>query len=79
MWYTYCTNMCRTEGQVKWQFFFETYKNSMRPHGHHIQKMASDISMANTCPFTSAKHALTHWKYVLSCCAQCTSIVIPGQ
>ena len=58
---------------------FETYKNSEIPHGSHIQKTASKMSMAKMCHFSYDQHALPQYKYVLCCCDKCPSIVILSQ
>ena len=56
---------------------FETYNNAVVTHGQNIQKTAPDMAIATMCPFPSAQHTLTHWKYVLRCCEKGSIIFIP--
>ena len=49
------------------------------PHGRHIYAKASDIENATMCTYPQYDHALTYWKCVLRCCANCPSINIPYQ
>ena len=58
---------------------FETYKNSVIPHRHHIYQTASDIYMSKICAYTQSHHALPHWKCVLRCCDNFPHIDIPSQ
>ena len=58
---------------------FETYKNSILPHGHHIYQTASDMSMATMCAYHPSQHALPHWKCVLPCCENFPHIDIRSQ
>ena len=53
---------------------FETYKNSTMPHGSHMYKTASEISMDTMCAYLSTQHGLQHWKFVLLYCADISSI-----
>ena len=55
---------------------FETYKNSVRPHGCHIYNYTAYMDMAKMCPCPSQHHGLPHWKYVLLCCDKCPGITI---
>ena len=55
---------------------FETYKNNMIPHGHHIHQTASDMAMATMCTYPLTQHALQHWKYMFHCCSGYTRIAI---
>ena len=57
---------------------FETYKNTSVPHGKHMFQTSYDMLMAKMCAYPSSKYALPHWKYVLSCCAQCPRIDLPS-
>ena len=56
---------------------FDTYKNSVMPHGHHIYETSSDIAMATMCAYPPSQHALSHWKCVLRCCYNCPGIDFP--
>ena len=58
---------------------YETYKNTVMLHGHHIYARSYEMEKATMCAYSLSDHALPHWKYVLRCCAQCTSIHIPDQ
>ena len=72
--------MLKTEGPSKKKIcIYETYKNTVMPHGRHIYTRAYDTAKATMCAYSQSYHALQHWKYVLRCCAQCPSINIPDQ
>ena len=58
---------------------FETYKNSLRPHGCNIHNSATYMSMAKHYTCTYTHHGLPHWKYVLRSCDKLPNIVIPSQ
>ena len=58
---------------------FETYRNSVIPHGHHIYATTSDIAMAKMCAYPPYLYALPHWKFVLRCFSNFPLIDIPGQ
>ena len=49
------------------------------PHGRHIYAKEYDMAKATMCAYSQSDHDLPHWKYVLRCCSQCTSINIPDQ
>ena len=49
---------------------FETYTKSVMKHGYHIYETAYYMSISTMCKYLPSKHALTHWKYVLRCCAK---------
>ena len=57
---------------------FETYKNTVTPHGKHMFETAYDMEMATMCVYPSYKYALPHWKCVFRCCAKCTRIDPPS-
>ena len=44
---------------------YETYKNTVMPHGHHIYAKSYDTEKATMCEYSQSDHALPHWKYVL--------------
>ena len=48
-------------------------------HGRHICSKSSDMINATMFTYSQYDHALTHWKYVLRCCAECPCINIPNQ
>ena len=49
------------------------------PHRRHIYTKAYDMERATMCDNSQWDHALPHWKCVLRCCAQCSSINILDQ
>ena len=49
------------------------------PHGRHIYSKASDMEKAKMCTYPQSDHALSHWKCVLRCCAECPYINLPDQ
>ena len=53
---------------------FETYKNSVRPHGCHIYNSAADMAMSTMCPCPSKHHGPPQWKFLLRCCERFPSI-----
>ena len=55
---------------------FETYKNSVRPHGCHICNYSADITMSTMCPFPSQNHGLPQYKHVIICCDKYPGIII---
>ena len=58
---------------------YETYKNTVMPHERYIYAKAYDMVKAKICANSQSDHALPHWKCVLRCFPQCTSINIPDQ
>ena len=58
---------------------FETYKNSVMPHGRHIYAISAYMAMATMCAYTPSQHAWPHWKCVLRCCSNCPCIDLPDQ
>ena len=72
--------MLKKEGMGKNQILiYETYKNTVMPHEHHIYSKAHDMAKAKMCAYSQYNHALPHWKRVLRCYAQCPNINIPDQ
>ena len=49
------------------------------PHGHHIYTKVSSMTQVTMCAYPQSDHALSHWKYVLRCYADCICINIPDQ
>ena len=47
----------RNSGEIA-SYIFETYKNSVIPHGFHIHNTVSEMVIVAIFPFTSAHHAL---------------------
>ena len=58
---------------------YETYKNTVIPHGRHIYSKASDMANATMCAYPQSDHELPHWECVLRCCAECSHINLPDQ
>ena len=58
---------------------YETYKNTVMPHGHHIYAKEYDMSNPKICAYSQSNHALPNCKCVLRCCAKCPSINITDQ
>ena len=68
----------RSYGKIA-SIIFETYKNSVRPHGFHINTTVPDMAMVTKCTCNYLNNYLKHQKYVLCCCDKCPSIIIPSQ
>ena len=49
----------------KLHHIYETYKNTVIPHGLHIYAKASDMAESTMCTYPQSDHALPHWKCVL--------------
>ena len=75
--YQSCNTNKRSSGEIT-NFLFETYKNSVIPHGKNIFKAASGMYMATICAYSSSNYALPYWKCVLRCYAKCPRIDIPS-
>ena len=58
---------------------YETYKNTVMPHGSHIYSKAYDMENATTSAYFHSDNAIPHWKFVLRCCAECPCINLPDQ
>ena len=58
---------------------YETYKNTVMPHGRCISAKAYHIANTTICDNSQYDNLLPHWKCVFRCCAQCPSINIPYQ
>ena len=58
----------------KAHYIYETYKNTVIPHGCHIYSKESAMANATMCAYLHSNHALPHWKCVLRCCAECPHI-----
>ena len=72
--------MLRTKGLGKKKIrIYETYKNTVMPHGRHIYVKEYDIEKATMCAYSHSYHELTHCKCLLRCCAKCSSINLPDQ
>ena len=72
--------MIKTEGLWKKKIcMYETYKNIVMPYGSHIYYKVYDMLKETMCANSQSDHAVTHWKFVLRCCAQFPSINIPDQ
>ena len=58
---------------------YETYKNTVMPHGRHIYANAYNVSKAVMCAYLQSDHALPHWKCGMGCCAKFPSVNLPDQ
>ena len=58
---------------------YETYKNTVMPHGRHIYAKTSDMAKATICAYPQSDHALPQCKCLLRCCADCPCINISYQ
>ena len=58
---------------------YETYKNTVMPHGHIIYAKASDTTKAKICIYPHSDHSFPHWNFVLRCCSYFLCINIPVQ
>ena len=72
-------NAQRRRSGEKAYHIYETYKNTVMPHGHHINAKASDMTKAKMCKYPHSDHVFPHWKFVLRYCADCPCINIPKQ
>ena len=72
--------MIKTEGLGKNQIsIYETYKNTVTPHGRHVYAKAYYMAKATMCSYSNSDNALSHCKCVLRCCAKCPSINLPDK
>ena len=72
--------MLKTEGLGKNQIhIFETYKNTVIPHGRHIYAKAYDMEKATMCAYSQSDHELPHWKREFKCYDKYPSINLPDQ
>ena len=58
---------------------YETYKNTVMPHGCHIYVKAADMTQATMCTYPQSDHTLPHWECVSQCCAKLPGMNIPYQ
>ena len=58
---------------------YETYKNTLIPHGLHIYSKASEKAKATMYTYPQSDHTISHWKCVLRCCSECTYINLPDK
>ena len=63
----------------KTHHIYETYKNTVIPHGLHIYSKASDMANATMCAYPHLDNALPHWKCLLRCCDDCPCINLTDQ
>ena len=58
--------MIKTEGLGKKKIrIYESYKNTVMPHGRHIKAKTYDMAKAKMCVYSQSDHALPHCKCVL--------------
>ena len=58
---------------------YDTYKNTVMPHGRHISAKASGMEKSTICAYPQSDHTLPQWKCVLRCCSECLCINISDQ
>ena len=63
----------------KAHYIYETYKNTVIPHGRHIYAKAPGMENVTRCTYPQSDNALPHWKCVLRCCANCPCINLTDQ
>ena len=51
-----CNAQNRRSGEIA-NRLFDTYQNSVMPHGKHIFNTASDMDMATMCTYSSSKYS----------------------
>ena len=72
--------MIKTEGLGKKKIrIYETYKNTVMPHGLHIYPKASDMAKETMYEYQQSDHELPHLKCVMRRCEKYTSADIPDQ
>ena len=72
--------MLKTKGPGKKKnCIYETYKNTVMPHGHNIYANTSNMAKTTMCAYPQSDHALPHWKCVMRCCAKYPRINITDQ
>ena len=71
-----CNAQNRRSGEMM-NNIFETYKNSVMPHGKHMLRIAYVMAISTICTYPLSKHALSHRKCVLRCCEKCTFVDLP--
>ena len=74
------SKIIKTERLGKNQIFiYETYKNTVMPHGRHVNAKAYDMAKATICAYPQSDHVLPHWKCFMRCCSKSPSINITDQ
>ena len=58
---------------------FETYINSVIPHGRHIYVTEVDMAMATMCAYPPYQYSLPHFKFLLRCFSDFPHIHLPDQ
>ena len=58
---------------------YESYKNTVMPHGRHIYAKASDMEKVKMCVYQQSYHSLPHWKGVMRCWVKFSSVNLPEQ
>ena len=48
-------------------------------NGRYIYAASSDMAMGKMYAYPTSQHVLSHWKFVLYCCANCPCIDLPDQ
>ena len=58
---------------------YETYKNTVMPHGCHIYAKASYMENATMGEYPQSDNALTHWRCVIQYCEKFPCVNLPDQ
>ena len=57
---------------------FDTYKNSIMPHGTHMFQTASYMVMEKMCAYPSSNYSLPYLTFVLHFFVECPRIDLPS-
>ena len=60
-------------------FLYDTYQNSVMPHGCHIYATPADTPMAKMYAYPPYQHEFIHWKCVLRFCSDFPRIYLSEQ
>ena len=58
---------------------YETYINTVMPHGRHIYAKSYNMEKAKMCTYPQSDNAFPHWEYLLICCVKHQCVNIPEQ
>ena len=58
---------------------YETYNNTVMPHGSHIYDKSYEMAKATMCAYSQSDHVLLHWKCILRCCSKWKGINISDE
>ena len=72
-------NSQRKRSGEKAHHIYETYKNTLIPHEHHIYARLSYMEKTKLCTYPQSGCAFPHWKCVLRFCSKWPCINLPDQ